>query len=81
MMGFLRRASSVFLVVVIFVGFSSIHDVLADDADDADTCPADDETCAIPDVEACEDKDELCSFWAEEHDECDKNPGCKFGFA
>jgi hypothetical protein len=87
MMGFWRNASSVFLVVVIIFGFPSIHNVLGndtddtDDADDVDTCSADEETCAIPDVEVCEDKDELCSFWAEEHDECDKNPDCKFGFA
>ncbi len=70
--------SSVLRLVVIFSGFRSIHNVLADTADDVDTCSADDETCIIPDVEACEDKHELCSFWAEEHDECDNNPRCEF---
>jgi len=65
------------VVVVVLICSTSIRSVLAETTG---TCSADDETCTTPDTEVCEDRDEECQFWAEEHNECEKNPVCEFRF-
>ena len=72
-----RKGSSVFtlLVVVLTMCCTSIRTGFAETAG---TCSADDETCTTLETEVCEDLDEECSFWAEWHNECEKNPECEF---
>lgn len=74
-----RKALSTSLLVILVVA-SSCTNVLAD-ATAEGTCAADDESCSSPGgtdgaATLCEDQNDLCAFWAEEHGECDKNPKC-----
>jgi hypothetical protein len=77
-MVFSRKGSSVFaLLIVVMMCSTSIRSVFAETAG---TCSADDETCTTPETEACEDLVDECEFWAEEQNECEKNPACEFWF-